>query len=138
MSRNAPPELTARVRVRAGGRCEYCHAPQVVSGQTFHVDHIRPLAAGGQTTPENLCLACAHCNIAKGHRTLATDPRTRRRGRLFNPRADTWDGHFRWSRDWSRVIGRTPIGRATVATLAMNATLMRRARPFWRVVGLIP
>jgi hypothetical protein len=57
---------------------------------------------------------------------------------LFNPRTDVWEKHFRWSRNWKRLIGRTPIGRATVVALDMNARLLQRARPFWRAVGLIP
>jgi hypothetical protein len=125
-------------KARAAGRCEYCHAPQVLIGQAFHLDHIRPRSAGGQTIIENLCLACSHCNIAKGSRTEATDPRTGERTPLFNPRTDVWEEHFSWSRDWKRLIGRTPIGRATVAALDMNAKLLQQARPFWRAVGLIP
>jgi 5-methylcytosine-specific restriction endonuclease McrA len=33
------------------------------------VDHIVPLAAGGSSTSENLCLACYRCNEFKGPRT---------------------------------------------------------------------
>jgi 5-methylcytosine-specific restriction endonuclease McrA len=130
--------VAALVRARAGGRCEYCHAPQVLIGQAFHLDHIIPRAAGGSTSAQNLCLACSHCNIAKGGRIAAIDPLTGEQVLLFNPRADKWEEHFRWSADWKRLMGRTPVGRASVAALAMNAKLLQRARPFWRVVGLIP
>ncbi|HEV3235853.1 MAG TPA: hypothetical protein VGZ25_02625, partial [Gemmataceae bacterium] len=37
---------------------------------------------------------------------------------LFNPRRQKWSRHFRWQ--GAIIIGRTSIGRATVATLAMN------------------
>jgi hypothetical protein len=107
-------------------------------GQAFHLDHITPRSAGGQTIIENLCLACSHCNIAKRDRTAATDPRTGKRVPLYNPRTDVWEEHFRWSRAWKNLLGRTPIGRATVRALDMNAKLLRQARLFWRVVGLIP
>jgi hypothetical protein len=107
-------------------------------GQTFHLDHIAPRSARGLATAENLCLACSHCNIAKGDRSAAVDPRTGRQVRLFNPRVDLWDEHFRWSQDWARLIGRTPTGRATIVALAMNAKLLQHARPLWRVVRLIP
>lgn len=63
-----PARVAALVRARAAGRCEYCHAPQLLVGQAFHIDHVIPLAAGGQTTDSNLCLSCAHCNLAKAHR----------------------------------------------------------------------
>lgn len=138
MSIRVPALLATEVKARAAGRCEYCRAPQILIGQSFHLDHIIPRAAGGQTTADNLCLACSHCNIAKGNRREATDPRTGRLVPLFNPRTDSWEKHFRWSQDWKRVIGRTAIGRATVVALDMNATLLQQARPFWRAVGLIP
>ena len=63
------------------------------------------------------------------------DPRTGKRIRLFNPRMDDWSEHFRWSRDWKRIIGRTPMGRATVAALNMNDELLQEARPFWHSAG---
>ena len=138
MTTKVPADLAAVVEARAVGRCEYCHAQQVLIGQAFHIDHIVPRSKGGQLTAENLCWACAHCNIAKADRTQAVDPTTAKRVPLFNPRTQRWDEHFRWSRDWKRLIGRTPVGRATVASLDMNAKLLQNARPFWRVVGLLP
>jgi hypothetical protein len=44
---------------RAGGRCEYCGLAQIGQEATFHIDHVVPLAAGGETTPSNLALAVA-------------------------------------------------------------------------------
>lgn len=38
--------------------------------------------------------------------------------RLFHPRRDDWDDHFAW--DGAILVGRTPIGCATVALLAVN------------------
>lgn len=138
MTAKVPARLVASVKARASGQCEYCHAPQIVIGQTFHIDHILPRFAGGRTNSENLCMACSHCNIAKGNRTEAIDPRTGKRVPLYNPRMDEWEGHFRWDQNWEKLIGRTPEGRATVVALDMNAKILRRVRPFWRVVGLIP
>lgn len=136
MTSRVAPALAAQVRIRGAGRCEYCRAPQL--GQTLHIDHIVPRFLGGPSTSENLCLACSHCNIAKGSRTSGLDPRTRKVVRLFNPRADSWEGHFRWSNDWSRLIGKTSVGRATVVCLDVNAKILREARPSWLILGLIP
>ena len=138
MTARVPARLAAAVKAQAAGRCEYCHAPQILIGQTFHLDHIIPRSLGGKTIAGNLCLACAHCNIAKGNQTGTVDPRTKKEVPLYHPRTNIWEEHFRWSQDWKRLIGRTSIGRATVVTLDMNAELLQRARPFWRVVGLIP
>jgi hypothetical protein len=41
--------------------------------------------------------------------------------RLFNPRRDRWGRHFRWQR--SLLIGRTAIGRTTIAVLNINHPL---------------
>ncbi|HEY3243467.1 MAG TPA: HNH endonuclease signature motif containing protein [Phycisphaerae bacterium] len=130
--------LAAEVAARAGGRCEYCHAPQILIGQAFHIDHILPQSRGGRSESANLCLACSHCNIAKSGRSEARDPRTGRVVRLFNPRRDLWTKHFPWSPNGTMLIGKTVIARATVSALDMNAELLRAARPFWRWAGLVP
>ena len=133
-----PLALTRQVAERAHYRCEYCHTPQVVTAQTFHVDHIVPQALGGQTRLENLCYACPHCNLCKSDRIQAPDPRTGRLARLFNPRADRWDDHLRWSPTYTRLMPRTAIARATVTTLDLNADVFITARKLWLVLGLIP
>jgi hypothetical protein len=37
---------------------------------------------------------------------------------LFNPRRQKWARHFRWR--GAILVGRTPVGRATVMLLKMN------------------
>ena len=37
---------------------------------------------------------------------------------LFHPRRDSWEDHFEWS--GALMVGRTPVGRATVELLAIN------------------
>lgn len=138
MATRVPAQLAVQITRQAAGRCEYCHAPQILIGQAFHIDHIIPRSADGETIAENLCLACSHCNIAKSGRTKFNDPRTGKMTPLFNPRKHLWEEHFRWSLDWKRLIGKTSIGRATVAALDMNARLLQQARPYWHVVSLIP
>ena len=53
---------------RDGFTCQYCGSqpPSV----TLHVDHIRPIAEGGDNDPMNLVTACAACNIGKGKKLL--------------------------------------------------------------------
>jgi 5-methylcytosine-specific restriction endonuclease McrA len=36
-----------QVRLRAGGRCEYCRLPDKYSSYGFHVDHIIPVNRHG-------------------------------------------------------------------------------------------
>ncbi|MEO0501478.1 MAG: HNH endonuclease [Pseudomonadota bacterium] len=46
--------------------CQYCG-----SREDLTFDHVVPRAYGGRTTWENVCAACAPCNLAKGGRTPA-------------------------------------------------------------------
>ncbi len=39
---------------------------------------------------------------------------------LYHPRKDRWREHFSWNGDFTRIIGLTPTGRATVDALRMN------------------
>ncbi len=48
---------------RQKGRCYYCKKKV---GDTYHVDHVVPLAKGGSNGPENLVVTCPECNLAKG------------------------------------------------------------------------
>ena len=34
--------LRQQVRLRANGRCEYCHSPEKVSAERFEIDHTHP------------------------------------------------------------------------------------------------
>jgi hypothetical protein len=58
------------------------------------------------------------CNLNKGPNIAGLDPLSSRLVPLFNPRRQRWERHFRWS--GSVVIGRTRVGRATIAVLGMN------------------
>ncbi len=108
------------VRRRAGGACEYCRISQDHdSFYRFHIEHIVAKVHGGTNDPSNLALACHRCNERKGTNLSGRDPQTGKIVRLFDPRRQRWVRHFRFFR--SRILGRTQIGRATVATLAMNA-----------------
>lgn len=55
-----PRALKEIVRERANHLCEYCQSSEWLSGQPGHMDHIIPLKRSGETTADNLCLACPH------------------------------------------------------------------------------
>lgn len=46
------------------GRCCYCGMP-FHSKEDFEVDHMLPIAKGGDNSPENIALACFNCNRSK-------------------------------------------------------------------------
>lgn len=104
----------------------------------MHVEHVVPLAAGGMSAEENLWLACPLCNGYKGSQVDATDPVTTERVPLFNPRSQRWHEHFQWNSDGTEVMGRTPIGRATVVALKLNNEYLTRARHRWVLAGWHP
>jgi hypothetical protein len=104
----------------------------------FAVEHIVPRARGGTSDLDNLALACNPCNLAKGARVKGTDPRTGRTTRLYSPRADRWSDHFTWAGDNPTLVGRSAIGRATIAALDMNSPLRLTARLLWRELDLLP
>lgn len=59
---------------RDGFSCQYCGAtpPAVV----LHVDHVDPVANGGQNDMDNLVTACESCNQGKSDRSLDDIPQT--------------------------------------------------------------
>jgi hypothetical protein len=113
--------LEEQVRTRAGDACEYCRLPQAASRIRFPVDHVTARQHGGATEPGNLALCCGRCNRYKGPNVAGIDPLTGRLTRLFNPRRDRWNRHFEW-RD-ALLVGRTAVGRTTIAVLNVNHPL---------------
>ena len=107
------------VRDRAGNCCEYCRVSQSGRLVSFQIDHIIAIKHGGTDTEDNLCLACYDCNIYKGSNVAALDPLTQAATKLYNPRQQEWDVHFRINTD-ATISGLTPEGRATILVLRMN------------------
>ena len=115
---------------RAGGRCEYCRLlATALPSIAFQLDHVRARQHGGSNGLENLCYACRHCNLYKGTNQSAYDPDTDQLVRLFHPRLDKWDDHFRTVGAW--IDGKTSEGRATVALLRMNDPLRIELRTLY-------
>ena len=128
--------LERQVRRRAGYRCEYCRIPEAFYQTPFELDHIIAKQHGGPTVLGNLALSCLHDNGHKGPNIAGLDPVTRKLTKLFHPRRHKWDRHFRW--DGPYIVGRTAIGRATIAVLAMNDQDAVRAREELIAEGVFP
>src|SRR5262245_1280506 len=118
------PYVSAALRrlvvARAAVCCEYCWCQTKYAAQSFSIDHIIPRQAGGVTQDDNIALACQGCNGHKATRIMASDPVSGLVAPLFHPRQQRWGEHFRWSEDFTEIIGLTPVGRATVAALHLN------------------
>jgi hypothetical protein len=126
------------VALRAGHRCEYCHAPEAVFNLPLEVEHIVPIARGGEDTAANWALACRACNLYKGTHISGNDPVSDAVIRLFHPRADQWEDHFQVAPESGEIVGRTPVGRATVVRLRLNHEAQVTARRQWIRLGLFP
>jgi hypothetical protein len=120
MSREYIPKvLRKRVAAQAGHRCGYCRTSSVLVGTLFEIDHI----------------------VRNGHesnRVAAVDPPTDETVRLFDPRHQTWSEHFAWSEPGDEIVGLTPAGRATVAALQLNRSVLVYARWLWTSWGCHP
>lgn len=110
--------LQRLVRERARYCCEYCRLPAPFVSTPFQFDHIVAEQHGGRTIPSNLTFACLSCNNHKGPNLGGIDPKTGKRVWLFNPRRHKWLKHFRWN--GAILMGRTAVGRTTIAVLAIN------------------
>ncbi|PZU95893.1 MAG: HNH endonuclease [Leptolyngbya sp.] len=128
----------ALVAARAGHRCEYCCAPELVFNCQFEVEHIIPLAKGGSNQDDNLALACRSCNLRKGTSTTGVDAPTGNTVPIFNPRQANWSEHFQISETTGAIVGLTSMGRVTVERLELNSSLQLTARKVWIQLGLFP
>lgn len=71
-TRKAIPKKTRfEVFKRDKFTCQYCgkKSPDVV----LHIDHINPVAKGGDNSITNLVTSCVDCNLGKGPRELSDD-----------------------------------------------------------------
>jgi len=127
-----------QVALRAGHRCEYCHAPEAVFNLPLEVEHIVPITRGGVDITTNRALACRSCNLYKATHVNGRDPDSDEVVRLFHPREDQWEDHFQVALESGKIVGRTPIGRATVIRLGINSAAQVAARQQWMRLGLFP
>ena len=138
MSTYIPENLRTQIAQHDQKRCCYCLTTEANSGIPMTHDHILPVSKGGDTSFENICLACRSCNEFKGEATEAEDPVTGDTVKLFNPRTSEWDDHFTWTPDGTRIEGFTSVGRATIVRLRMNNPIITVARQRWVISGWHP
>ncbi len=97
-----------------------------------------PIAHEGTDETANLALACRSCNAHKSARLEGVDPEQGLVIRLFHPRKDVWEQHFRAETETAHVVGLSAEGRATVVCLEMNNPIQCAARQLWIHFGLFP
>ena len=73
---------------------------------------------GALTDREAPIFACFYCHSYHAMEPVGIDPQTREMVTLFQPRRQEWSEHFRWQ--GATLLGRTPIGQATLQVLCLN------------------
>lgn len=139
MQRKKIPEKTkSRIRQLAKNRCGYCLSQQEYVWDILEIDHIFPLTKGGKDDEENLWLICSTCNNAKYNKTEVFDFKAQQKVSLFNPRQQKWHEHFQWSKDGTKMKGKTAIGRVTILALDLNKPRFIKVRKNWVTAGWHP
>lgn len=133
-----PAKLRQKVIDRAKGFCEYCRTNSAFSQDPFDIEHISPVSDEGTTSLSNLALACHGCNLYKTTKTAGYDDLSGESVRLFNPRIDVWKEHFAWTKNFTVIIGLTPIGRVSVSQLRMNREGLINQRKIFHLFGIHP
>src|SRR5260370_26373123 len=105
-------ERRERVELRANRRCEYCRAPQPVSGVRYHLEHIIPESLGGTDDLDNVALVCPMCNCYKSDHVLGIDDQGSDGGQLFHPRTARWEEHFEFDSETLKIRGKTKKGHS--------------------------
>ncbi len=112
-------KLRQKVAERALFRCEYCLVPEAFLATIFHIEHIRSIKHGGNSSLDNLAFACPHCNQNKGS-DIATylSDKSDQLVRFYNPRKDKWPEHF--TNNNGEILSKSTIGEATIRILDIN------------------
>jgi hypothetical protein len=126
------------VENRAKGYCEYCQSHKDCSTSSFNVEHIIPSFLDGTDDIENLAYSCGGCNGFKFTKINATDSVSEQLVSLFNPRLQSWNDHFAWDAASIYIIGKTPVGRATIDALKMNRLPLINLRKAMVLLGIHP
>ena len=118
MATEISEQLRAEVARRANRCCEYCRIHEGDAGFPHQVDHIVSRKHGGSSTADNLAFACVVCNRNKGSDVASIHPGTGEVVRLFHPRRDQWNDHFRIHGEYIEPL--TDEGLVTVQLLRLN------------------
>jgi hypothetical protein len=103
------------VRRRSNFACEFCGVTETDTGGELSVDHLFPIAAGGDDDEGNLVYCCFRCNFYKADYS----PSQPSDASLWNPRKDAATVHFASQND-GRLLPLTMEGRFTVQRLRLN------------------
>ena len=132
MARDLAGAVRRLVIERARRRCEYCLVHEENAGFPHEIDHIISLKHGGSSGIDNLAYACVLCNRYKGT-DIASIDRSGRTIRLFDPRQDSWDEHFKLHGPVIQPL--TAVGEVTARMLRLNVAERVTERGLMQALG---
>ena len=132
MARDIDESARLLVIERARRRCEYCLVHEDNASFPHQIDHIISRKHGGSSGIGNLAYACILCNRYKGA-DIASIDHSGRPIRLFDPRRDSWDEHFKL--DGPIIQPLTPVGEVTARMLRLNAAERVIERRLFQALG---
>ncbi|WP_421949488.1 HNH endonuclease [Phaeodactylibacter xiamenensis] len=136
MSRYVNRKTRDAVAKRARSRCEYCLLHEGDAYLAFEIDHIISLKHGGNSELDNLAYSCVACNRMKGADIGSIVLPEKEFIRLYNPRTDSWEEHFRIM--GPRIVPISDIGKVTTKILLLNDDLRISEREALISVGRYP
>ncbi len=136
MSRYISQETRQVVARRAGFQCEYCMVREEASYLSYQIDHIVSIKHGGDDHLDNLAYSCVSCNRVKGSDIGSVLLPEKDFIRLFNPREDSWQDHFKLTE--AEIMPRSDIGKVTIKILDLNNQYRIAEREALLEVGRYP
>lgn len=136
-----PKSVRFEVFKRDSFKCQYCgkSAPEIV----LHVDHIKPVAEGGDNDILNLVTACSDCNLGKGARRLddsSVIEKQRKQLEELNDRREQLEMLLQWKEEMSDISNSILAAFEAEFTAKFGLVLTdigrKRARKILREYGL--
>lgn len=135
MAEKISAPLRRIVRERANEQCEYCLLPQTFAAHKHEPDHIIPIQHGGDSSAENLALACFYCNRYKGPNVGSFDNESGLLTPFFHPRQHVWREHFRLADGEIKAL--SAEARVTLNILKINTPTRIKQRQKLQQLGII-
>lgn len=128
-----PKRIRFEVFKRDSFTCQYCgaQAPDAV----LHIDHINPIAGGGDNDVMNLLTSCAACNLGKGARSLndqSSVAKQRKQLQELNARREQLEMMLKWRESLASIMDDEVDAIGEVFTAATDCTLNEKGHDMAR------
>lgn len=106
--------IRIRLTAKQNGKCHYCQCQMTecdgVTPTSVTLDHVIPLAQGGDNHRSNMVAACFSCNQDKADAVLGQTPAKPRKKRKHKAKTTRADVHIQASRAAAKMAARWSLG----------------------------